>query len=289
MTEKSRQQDSNRWCCALGEQLRGAFHSGNLALYGRCPFPDMSVEESSFDHGSSTRELAPAGLEARRLIPLVVEHIPVSSGKVPPLMTRQLGNSAAFAAAGRILSRPLMRPVTRTFSNLHAAVYRLTRGSAQSRKYPTMLLTVTGRRSGKAYTVPLIYIRDGERLVIAAAYAGSDTDPSWWRNLLAHPRAVAQVNRDIFTVEAELAKADERPGTYGGALSRCIPTSPTTSSAPAERSPSSCLHRTADEPPSAMIPTAISGGVGPVDERSQLVIGLAQWHEQPGACLSKVS
>ena len=129
-------------------------------------------------------------------------------------MTRQPGNSAAFAAAGRILSRPLMRPVTRTFSNLHAAVYRLTRGSAQSRKYPTMLLTVTGRRSGKAYTVPLIYIRDGERLVIAAAYAGSDTDPSWWRNLLAHPRAVAQVNRDIFIVEADLAKADERPDLW---------------------------------------------------------------------------
>jgi deazaflavin-dependent oxidoreductase (nitroreductase family) len=129
-------------------------------------------------------------------------------------MTRQPGKSAAFAAAGRILSRPSLRPVTRTFSNLHAALYRLTRGSAQNRKYPTMLLTVTGRRSGKAHTVPLIYIRDGERLVIAAAYAGSDTDPSWWCNLRAHPRAVAQVNRDIFTVEAELAKADERPDLW---------------------------------------------------------------------------
>jgi len=116
----------------------------------------------------------------------------VSSEKEPPPMTRQPGKSAAFAAAGRILSRPSMRPVTRTFSNLHAALYRLTRGSAQNRKYPTMLLTVTGRRSGKAHTVPLIYIKDGERLVIAAAYAGSDTDPSWWRNLRAHPRAVAQ-------------------------------------------------------------------------------------------------
>jgi deazaflavin-dependent oxidoreductase (nitroreductase family) len=129
-------------------------------------------------------------------------------------MTRQPGKSAAFAAAGRILSRPSMRPVTRTFSNLHAALYRLTRGSVQNRKYPTMLLTVTGRRSGKAHTVPLIYIRDGQRFVIAAAYAGSDTDPSWWRNLRADPRAVAQVNSDTFTVEAELATADERPDLW---------------------------------------------------------------------------
>ena len=99
-------------------------------------------------------------------------------------MTRQQpGRSAAFSAAGRIFSRRSMRPVTRAFSNLHAAMYRLTRGMAQSRKYPTMLLTVTGRRSSEPHTVPLIYIKDGERFVIAAAYAGSDTDPAWWLNL----------------------------------------------------------------------------------------------------------
>lgn len=83
--------------------------------------------------------------------------------------------------------------------------------SVQNRQYPTMLLTVTGRGTDKAHTVPLIYITDGERLVIAAAHAGSDTDPSWWRDLQAHPRAVAQVNHDIVTVEAGPSKADERP------------------------------------------------------------------------------
>lgn len=107
-----------------------------------------------------------------------------------------------------------MRPVTRTFSNLHAALYRLTGGAAQARKYPTMLLTVTGRRSGQPHTVPLIYITDGERLVVAAAYAGSDTDPAWWRNLRVHPRAVAQINNDTFAVEAETAPAERRPDLW---------------------------------------------------------------------------
>lgn len=125
-------------------------------------------------------------------------------------MTRQPGTSAAFSAAGRLLSRPAMRPVTRTFSNLHAAMYRWTRGRAQNPKYPTMLLTVTGRRTGKPQTVPLIYIKDDERFVIAAAYAGSDSDPAWWLNLQANPHAVAQVNDQRFDVEAELAPADRR-------------------------------------------------------------------------------
>ncbi|KQH75946.1 hypothetical protein AO501_18040 [Mycobacterium gordonae] len=104
-----------------------------------------------------------------------------------------------------------MRPVTRTFSNLHAAMYRWTRGRAQNPRYPTMLLTVTGRRTGKPQTVPLIYINDAERFVIAAAYAGSDNDPAWWLNLQANPHAVAQVHNERFNVEAELAPAERRP------------------------------------------------------------------------------
>lgn len=126
-------------------------------------------------------------------------------------MTRQPRTSAAFSAAGRLLSRPAMRPVTRTFSNLHAAMYRWTRGRAQNPRYPTMLLTVTGRRTGKPQTVPLIYIKDAERFVIAAAYAGSDNDPAWWLNLQANPHAVAQVHNERFNVEAELAPAERRP------------------------------------------------------------------------------
>lgn len=118
--------------------------------------------------------------------------------------------SRAFEAAGALMSKPAMRPVTRTFSNLHAGLYRLTRGAASNPKYPTMLLTVTGRKTGEPRTVPLIYIEEGEQLVIAAAYAGSDADPAWWLNLQAHPDAVATVKDRTFPVRAAVAPADER-------------------------------------------------------------------------------
>ncbi len=104
-----------------------------------------------------------------------------------------------------------MRPVTRTFSDLHATLYRVDRRAAQNPNYPTMLLTVTGRKSGKPRTVPLIYLQDGRPEVIAAAYAGSDANPTWWLNLKAHPEAVARLRDRDVPVRAELAPPDQRP------------------------------------------------------------------------------
>lgn len=126
------------------------------------------------------------------------------------MMSPQRTRSAAFSAAGRVLSRPWMRPVTRAVSSLHAALYKATRGAAQNRRYPTMLLTVTGRNSGKPRTVPLIYLKDGQQFVVAAAYAGSDANPAWWLNLRDRPHAVAQVKGDRLAVTATLASAEQR-------------------------------------------------------------------------------
>lgn len=121
------------------------------------------------------------------------------------------GRSRLFSLAGGLLSRPEMRPVTRAFSDLHVALYRFTGGAAQHPRYPTMLLTVTGRKSGQPRTVPLIYLQDGDRLVIAAAYAGSDVDPAWWRNLRENPEAVARLRDRTVAVRAALADPTERP------------------------------------------------------------------------------
>ena len=120
------------------------------------------------------------------------------------------GGSTLFSLAGRVLSHRSMRPVTRTFSDLHAALYRMTGGAAQNPNYPTMLLTVTGRKTGKARTVPLIYLQDGDRLIIAAAYAGSDVNPTWWLNLRDNPEAVAQLRDRTVAVRASVAEPGER-------------------------------------------------------------------------------
>lgn len=74
-----------------------------------------------------------------------------------------------------------------------------------------MLLTVTGRKTGKPRTVPVIYIKDGDRFVIAAAYSGRDTDPAWWLNLQANPSAEVSVMGTTVRVQAAQASPAERP------------------------------------------------------------------------------
>jgi hypothetical protein len=79
----------------------------------------------------------------------------------------------------KAMGNPAMRPITKAFSGMHAAAFRLTKGRASNPKWPMLVLTVTGRKSGKPRNVPLVYHRDGDRFAVAAAYGGSDVDPAW--------------------------------------------------------------------------------------------------------------
>ena len=65
---------------------------------------------------------------------------------------------------------------------------------------PVMLLTTTGAKSGQPRTLPLLYLTDGEQLILIASNYGSTSHPAWYRNLTANP-----------TVEV---LAGKRSGTY---------------------------------------------------------------------------
>jgi deazaflavin-dependent oxidoreductase (nitroreductase family) len=77
----------------------------------------------------------------------------------------------------------------------HPAIYRLTgrRVGANLGGAPVLLLTTTGRKSGKQRTVPLLFLRDGTDLVVVASYGGDDRAPAWFHNLVAEPNVVAEV------------------------------------------------------------------------------------------------
>jgi F420H(2)-dependent quinone reductase len=73
-----------------------------------------------------------------------------------------------------------MQLVTKAALWLHATLYRLTNGRIGGRFIagtPILLLTTTGRRTGKRWTRPLAYVRDGERLVLCASNGGSPRHP----------------------------------------------------------------------------------------------------------------
>jgi deazaflavin-dependent oxidoreductase (nitroreductase family) len=75
---------------------------------------------------------------------------------------------------------------------------------------PTLLLTTTGRRSGKPKTLPLIYGRDGERTIVVASRGGSEQHPVWYRNLVEQPAVHVQVAADRFAARARTAGPEER-------------------------------------------------------------------------------
>ena len=77
-------------------------------------------------------------------------------------------------------------------------------------KVPVLLLTTTGRKTGRKRTTPLLYIRDGNRLVIVASNGGRAMDPSWWRNLKHNPIAMVQVKDVKQTIYAQRAVGSEK-------------------------------------------------------------------------------
>jgi deazaflavin-dependent oxidoreductase (nitroreductase family) len=76
---------------------------------------------------------------------------------------------------------------------------------------PTLLLTVTGRRTGRELTSPLIFGRDGDDYLVVASMGGAPKHPLWYLNLQANPQAGIQVKSDVLPVTARTASADEKP------------------------------------------------------------------------------
>jgi deazaflavin-dependent oxidoreductase (nitroreductase family) len=75
---------------------------------------------------------------------------------------------------------------------------------------PLLLLTTTGAKSGKTRTNPVVYTKDGDRLVIIASKGGAPTHPDWYRNLVAHPAVTIELPDEKFDAKASVAQGDER-------------------------------------------------------------------------------
>ncbi|GGV27230.1 hypothetical protein GCM10010495_49160 [Kitasatospora herbaricolor] len=75
---------------------------------------------------------------------------------------------------------------------------------------PLLLLTTVGARSGQPRTMPVTYLREGERLVVFAANGGRGSHPGWYHNLLADPVAGIEVGTETYEVTATEVEGVER-------------------------------------------------------------------------------
>jgi deazaflavin-dependent oxidoreductase (nitroreductase family) len=75
---------------------------------------------------------------------------------------------------------------------------------------PILILTVTGRKSGKEYSTPLIFGEDDGNYVIVGSQGGRPHHPDWYLNLAANPEVGVQVKADKFRARARTAEGEER-------------------------------------------------------------------------------
>ena len=104
-----------------------------------------------------------------------------------------------------------MSIVTKVFARANAFLLQITNGRLGSRmgKQSVLLLHTVGRKSGKSYTTPLSYYRDGENYLIVASNWGKEDPPDWFRNLVRHSRTTIQVKDTTLQVEARQAEGEE--------------------------------------------------------------------------------
>ena len=104
-------------------------------------------------------------------------------------------------------------PVLRRLMGVHTAIYRATGGRVGHTfpGLPTMLLLEhVGAKSGTRRTTPLLYMEDGDDLVIVASKGGNPKNPAWYHNLRANPDTTVQVGREKREVHARVASDTER-------------------------------------------------------------------------------
>jgi deazaflavin-dependent oxidoreductase (nitroreductase family) len=90
------------------------------------------------------------------------------------------------------------------------AEFRSNNGVLRSRRWPVILLTTKGRRSGREHVTPLNFTRDGDNIVVIASKGGSSTHPDWYMNLVANPDVTVEDEGETFHARVRVAEEPER-------------------------------------------------------------------------------
>jgi len=134
--------------------------------------------------------------------------------KLHARMLRRVGHYRWFG----VLAVHVVTPIDRV-------VIKASRGrlSMTGPEFTTMLLTTTGRKSGKQRTIPVAYVRDGEKVVAVSSNVGRKTAANWPKNLLADPRASIEISGIAADYRSRLA-TDEEVARYMPRLTEMWPT-----------------------------------------------------------------
>jgi F420H(2)-dependent quinone reductase len=115
--------------------------------------------------------------------------------------------------APRGLNSPQTNTIIKWMSRAQTWIYRKTDGRLGGtflQGAPVALLTTTGRKTGEPRVSPLLYWREGDRVVLIASKGGSASNPLWYLNLKADPKVSVQIRDEVLHLTARDATEEER-------------------------------------------------------------------------------
>ena len=113
----------------------------------------------------------------------------------------------------RFLNSPYADVFLKWMSRLNTWLYRRNNGKGLGGTFqniPVALLTTTGRKTGQPRVSPLYFLRDGDRVILAASRGGSDKNPMWYLNIKANPKVSVQIKDEVLDLRARDANEEER-------------------------------------------------------------------------------
>ncbi|MEZ4287472.1 MAG: nitroreductase family deazaflavin-dependent oxidoreductase [Polyangiales bacterium] len=117
------------------------------------------------------------------------------------------------------LDKPYVKTIIHRMSKFNVWIYQKTGGligstwrvgAAFPKGVPVLLLTTVGRKSGAERIAPLLFVRDGQNVVIVASQGGLPKNPSWFYNVKANPNVRVQIKSNVESMKARIATSEER-------------------------------------------------------------------------------
>jgi len=111
------------------------------------------------------------------------------------------------------LNSPQTKHIIKWMSRANTWVYKKTNGKIGGKFLqgaPVALLTTTGRKTGEPRVSPLLFWREGDRIVLIASQGGAATNPMWYLNLKDNPHVAVQIKDEVLHLTARDATEAER-------------------------------------------------------------------------------
>ena len=117
---------------------------------------------------------------------------------------------------GRAPEKPPPRWVLKAFTRTHVFLNQATGGHAFNKLGgdDVCFVTMTGAKSGRQITNPLMYVPHGEGVLLVASQGGAPKNPVWYNNIVKHPDIEVRHRGRRMQLRARLATAEEKPSLW---------------------------------------------------------------------------